>query len=254
MKILPLTTIIALLLIMTSFSGCISSYGMMSDTVKPGVLTIAVTPSLPPQQYSENGELKGFDIDLMKEVANKMGLRPEFKVYTYEGAQEALLKGEVDCIPSMTVSTDRKEYMDFSRAYMQTYMVVAVFENGQYNKLTDLNGKNIAVLRDTYSEEWVEKYFGSIDANIKYYNTADEILGDVKSGNLDAVVTDEIHLNYHSEKNNIQQKTIPEKVTIVYWAVAVKKDNNDLQEKINDALFELEKDEAVYELKNKWYD
>jgi len=254
MKILPLTTILALLLIMTSFSGCISSYGMQSDTVKPGVLTIAVTPSLPPQQYSENGELKGFDIDLMKEVANKMGLRPEFKAYSYEGAEEALLKGEVDCIPSMTVSPDRKEYLDFSRTYTQTYMVVAVLENSPYDKLTDLNGKNVAVLKDTYSEEWVENYFGSIDANIKYYNTAEEILSDVKSGNLDAVVTDEIHLNYHSENSNIQDKIIPEKVTIVYWAVAMKKDNDGLQEKMNNALLELEKDEAIYELKNKWYD
>ena len=82
------------------------------------------------------------------------------------------------------------------------------------------------------------------------YEVITEILSDVKSGNLDAVVTDEIHLNYHSENSNIQDKIIPEKVTIVYWAVAMKKDNDGLQEKMNNALLELEKDEAIYELKN----
>ncbi|ABO34682.1 amino acid ABC transporter substrate-binding protein, PAAT family [Methanococcus maripaludis C5] len=253
MKIPPILIIIASILIITSFSGCISSYGAECDTVKPGVLTIGITPILPPLQYYEEGELKGYDIDLMKEIANKMGLEPEFKVYSYKGAEEALLNGEIDCIPSTTVSPERKERMEFSRAYLQTYMIVAVFENSPYTELKDLNGKKIAVFKDTYSEDWSYSYLGSIDAELISYESIDKLMSDIYSGNLDAVVTDQIHMDYYSEQNNFESRMISEKMTIVYWAVALKKDNG-LQDRINDALFELEQDEALYELKNKWYD
>ncbi|MBA2861191.1 ABC transporter substrate-binding protein [Methanococcus maripaludis] len=254
MKIPEIPVIIASILIITSFSGCISSYGMDSDTVTPGVLTIGITPSLPPLEYYENGELKGYDIDLMKEIAYKMGLKPEFKIYSYEGAQKALLNGEIDCIPSTAISPERKEKMDFSRAYVQTYMVIAVFESSSYREIKDLNGKNVAVIKNTYTEDWANFYLGSTTANIKPYESVDSLMSDVESGNLDAVVTDQIHMDYYAHKNNLDARMISEKITIIYWAIAVKKGNNGLQDQINDALFELEEDEALYELRNKWYD
>uniref|UniRef100_A9AA88 Extracellular solute-binding protein family 3 n=1 Tax=Methanococcus maripaludis (strain C6 / ATCC BAA-1332) TaxID=444158 RepID=A9AA88_METM6 len=254
MKIPEILVITAAILIITSFSGCISSYGLESDTVKPGVLTVGITPGLPPLEYYEDGELKGYDIDLMKEIAHQMGLKLEFKVYSYEGAEKALLNGEIDCIPSTAVSPERKEKMDFSRAYIQTYMVIAVFERSSYHEIKDLNGKNVAVLKNTYSEDWADRYLGSIDANIKPYDSVDVLMSDVQSGNLDAVVTDQIHLDYYTKMNNVDSRAISEKITIAYWAIALKKDNKGLQNKINDALFELEEDEALYELRNKWYD
>ncbi|WP_459201083.1 ABC transporter substrate-binding protein [Methanococcus sp. CF] len=253
MKIPTILVIISLILLITSFSGCTSSGGKEYDTVNPGVLTIGITPEMPPQQYYENGELKGFDIDLMKEIANNMGLKPEFKVYEYGGAKEALLNGEVDCLPSMTISPERKEEMDFSRAYIQTYVVVAVFEKSPYHEITDLNGKNIAVVTDTYTEDWAKEYLGSLNTNIKSYDSVEGLVSDVNSGNIDAVVTDQIQLDYYSEKYNFESRMISEKMTIVYWAIAVKKNNHNLQNEINNALFELEGDKSLYELKNKWY-
>ncbi|MBA2857806.1 polar amino acid transport system substrate-binding protein [Methanococcus maripaludis] len=254
MKIPTILVIISSILILTSFTGCTSSYGKEYSTVNPGVLTVGITPDMPPQQYYEDGELKGFDIDLMKEIADNMGLKPEFKIYEYGGAHEALLNGEIDCLPSMTISPERKKDMDFSRAYIQTYVVVAVFENSPYRELKDLNGKNIAVVTNTYTEDWAKEYLGSLNANIKSYDSVEGLVSDVYSGNIDAVVTDQIQLDYYSKQNNFESRLIFEKMTIEYWAIAVKKDNHNLQNEINDVLFELDENKALYELKNKWYD
>jgi polar amino acid transport system substrate-binding protein len=252
-KIPTILVIISSILILTSFTGCTSSYGKEYSTVNPGVLTVGITPDMPPQQYYEDGELKGFDIDLMKEIANNMGLKPEFKIYEYGGAHEALLNGEIDCLPSMTISPERKKDMDFSRAYIQTYVVVAVFENSPYQDLTDLNGKEIAVVTNTYTEEWAKRYLGSLNANINSYDSIQGLVSDVYSGNIDAVVTDQIQLDYYSKNSNFESRIISEKMTIEYWAIAVKKDNHNLQNEINDVLFELDENKALYELKNKWY-
>ncbi|WP_459201084.1 ABC transporter substrate-binding protein [Methanococcus sp. CF] len=242
--------IIVFLLSISIISGCISG----QNTIKRGTLTIGVCPQYPPTIYQENGTLMGFDFDLMTEIAERMNLKTDFKIYDSKSELfDALEKNEVDCIGSRTVNYERKKYVDFTRVYYYDNIRVAVMENSSIKLLNELKGKKLGIIDGSISSEIVESYLKNVGCECVYYDTPENLARAVQDGEVDAVMGHEMYIECVSNSYNIPKRYLDEKLSVSYWAIPINKNNPNLRNSINDVLLEMENNGTLDELKLKWY-
>ena len=86
-------------------------------------LIVGTSPDYEPFEYYKNNELTGFDVDLIKLVANELGCEIEFKIYSFGDLVSVVSNGNVDLVISaMTITEDRKQVVDFTNVYVrETY-------------------------------------------------------------------------------------------------------------------------------------
>lgn len=144
-----------------------SAYGLSPDTlITPGVLTVGTAVEYPPFEFTEDGELKGFDVDLATALAEHMDLDCEIKVYTAEefDSMFGLLGTELDMLASaVTIAAPREPFMDFSDSYYSDPWQDSIgfaFEEGN-TALRDSANAALAEMRaDGSYEEIYAKWFG----------------------------------------------------------------------------------------------
>lgn len=86
-------------------------------------LIVGISPDYEPFEYYKNDELTGFDVDLIKLIANELDYEIEFKTYSFENLVSAVSNGNVDLVISaMTITEERKRLIDFTNVYVsETY-------------------------------------------------------------------------------------------------------------------------------------
>lgn len=98
------------------------------QTLTPGKIIIGSDTAFPPFENVEEGEIVGFDVDLMKAIGEKLGLQVEFKSYKFDALITGVQAGtEFDMIASgMTITDERKQSVDFSNPYINSNQSLAV--------------------------------------------------------------------------------------------------------------------------------
>ncbi len=90
-------------------------------------LVVGITLFAPMNYYDDNGTLVGFDTEFAKAIADKLGLKVEFKVITREDKEDLLNNKSIDCVwNAVTVTDDRQENMEFSMSYMEGKQVAVI--------------------------------------------------------------------------------------------------------------------------------
>ncbi len=236
-------------------SGCTSTTHEASDpsltnVVSKGVLVVGAIPDYPPMEsIDETGNLVGYDIDLVREIAAEIDVTPEFRQIAWGDLFDAVKSGEVDMIISaITITPERSETMLFSVPYFDAGQVITVKkENTDINGPEDLMGKRVGVQSGTTCEEAALQYVDEVVG----YESYDPIIADLKEGNVDALVTDLIGSTGHV-KNNPELKIVGEPFTQEYYGIATKLGNDALMERVNEILREMKRNGKLDELKTKW--
>ena len=256
------TLLLSLLMIFT-LGACSSTKEEESDTkdllsvVKEnGVITIATEGDWSPYTYhdEETDELVGFDVELGKLIAEKLGVSAEFKETDWDSILAGVQSGVFDLgINGITYTDERAESFNFSDPYLYDQTVLIVLEdNEDINSFEDLNGKvSTNSPGSSYADMGVE--YG---ATVKYINTFAETIQLLQRGDADATINALAVFNdYIREKGDeagikIVDRTDPEKTVI-----AAQKDDstNTLIEEINKILAELKSDGTLTELSNKYF-
>jgi len=112
------------------------------------VLRVANELDWPPFDFAEDGEPKGYSIDLINLIGEKTGLKLEFiNGYTWSELLEKFKAGEIDIMPAIYVNEDRKTYISFTQAYFTQPSVIVIKKNrNDIKSLSDLAGKKLAVI------------------------------------------------------------------------------------------------------------
>jgi PAS domain S-box-containing protein len=112
------------------------------------VLRVANELDWPPFDFAEDGQPKGYSIDLIKLIAAKTGLTIEFvNGYTWNELLEKFKAGDIDIMPAIYVDEERKSYIAFTDGYfMQPSVIVVQDKNTDIHQLSDLHGKRLAVI------------------------------------------------------------------------------------------------------------
>lgn len=255
MKIVSLKKLLTAALIGASFVAATSHAADLLDEAKQrGTLRIGLEGTFPPfNSKAPSGELVGYDVDIAKAVAAKLGLKPEFVTTEWSGIIAGLQAGKFDVIVNQVGVTDkRKEVLDFSPAY--TYSAAQLIQRKDdtrnFKSLDDLKGKKLGVgLGTNYMD--MAKSVPGID--VKTYPGAPEYLRDLAAGRLDAALNDRLMLAYLLKNSQLPLRTGATLEAGQPSAIPFKKGNPKFAKAINDAMTQLEADGTFTKISDKWF-
>ena len=226
------------------------------DQVKArGTLRIGLEGTFPPFNAKDpkTGDLVGFDVDIAKAVAAKLGVKPEFVTTEWSGIIAGLQAGKFDVIVNQVGVTDkRKETLDFSPAY--TYSAAQLIQRKddtrQFNSLDDLKGHKLGVgLGTNYMD--MAKSVAGID--VRTYPGAPEYLRDLAAGRIDAALNDRLMLAYLLKNSQLPLRTGATVGNGNPSAIPFKKGNPKFAKAIADAMTQLEADGTFAKISDKWF-
>ncbi len=203
-----------------------------------GVLTMATNAEFPPYEYHDGGEIVGIDVEIATAIAEKMGMTLEIEDIAFDSIIPEIVSGKADIgVAGMTVSEDRLKNVDFSDPYTTASQVIIVKDDSDIAGPDDLAGKYIGVQLGTTGDIYASDYEAD-GSTIERYNKGFEAVQALLQGKIDAVVIDlEPAKVFVSENQGI--KILDEALTVEEYAMAIKKGNTELLDKVNAALAEL---------------
>lgn len=203
-----------------------------------GVLTMATNAEFPPYEFHDGGEIVGIDVEIAEAIAEKLGMTLEIEDIAFDSIIPEVDSGKADIgLAGMTVSEDRLKNVDFSEPYTTASQVIIVKNESDIAGPDDLAGKYIGVQLGTTGDIYASDYEEE-GSTIERYSKGFEAVQAMMQGKIDAVIIDlEPAKVFVSENEGI--KILDEALTVEEYAIAVKKGNTELVEKLNGALAEL---------------
>lgn len=219
------------------------------DSDKKEKLVMATNAEFPPYEFYEGKEVVGIDADIAAAVAEEMGMELEIEDMAFDSIITAVTSGKADIgAAGMTVTEDRLENVDFTDTYATATQVIIVKEDSAIAGPDDLTGKKIGVQLGTTGDIYADDIE---DATVERYNKGFEAVQALQQGKIDAVVIDgEPAKEFVKEAEGL--KILDEAFTEEEYAIAVKKGNDELKEKINDALANLKESGKLDEIVAKY--
>ncbi|MGI6629497.1 MAG: basic amino acid ABC transporter substrate-binding protein [Bacillota bacterium] len=253
-----LTAVLVILLgIMLVGAGC-GSGGSTEDQgqgeAKP-VLKVGMEATYAPFEYKdEDGNITGFDADLIRAIGEEMGYDVELSYVEWDGLDPALNSEQIDAVISaVTITEERKLEADFSEPYFEATQIIAVREDSPVQGLADLVGLKVGVQANT-TGQYVCEDAEIPDENIVKYPTAPDAMMNLANGSLDAVVADApVVLNYIVNNPEMPFKTVTDDFEKEYYGIKVKKGNTELLDKINEGLKKVKENGKFDEIHNKYF-
>lgn len=219
------------------------------DSGKKEKLVMATNAEFPPYEFYEGKEVVGIDADIAAAVAEEMGMELEIEDMAFDSIITAVTSGKADIgAAGMTVTEERLENVDFTDTYATATQVIIVKEDSAIAGPDDLTGKKIGVQLGTTGDIYADDIE---DATVERYNKGFEAVQALQQGKIDAVVIDgEPAKEFVKEAEGL--KILDEAFTEEEYAIAVKKGNDELKEKINDALANLKESGKLDEIVAKY--
>lgn len=224
------------------------------DQIKEnGYITFATEGTYAPYSFhDDNDELVGFDVEVAKAVAEKLGVEAKFTETQWDGIIAGLDAEKYDAIANQVSITEEREakYL-FSTPYTYVYGAVIVNEdNSDINSFEDLDGKDVALTVTSNWAEVAESYGGSIVSTSGFSESIQLVI----QGRADATVNDNVtFLDFKANQPDANVKIVATSDEATESAILLRKEDSDLQEAINGALEELRKDGTLAEISVKYF-
>jgi polar amino acid transport system substrate-binding protein len=210
----------------------------------------------PFESQDAQGNIVGFDIDVVKAIAANQGLEVKFVNTPWEGIFNTLAQGDRDLLVSaITITDERKQTMDFSNPYFDAKQLIAVAEKSTVAKFADLKTLKVGVQTGTTGDDVVQGLLGKDSANIKRFESTPLALKELEAGGVQAVVADNgVVENYVNNNANFKFKTVSDNTFVPeQYGIAVRKGNTELLEKINKGLAAIKADGSYDKIHAQWF-
>lgn len=222
-------------------------------------LVVGTEPTFPPfDTTDDDGNIVGFDMDLIKAIGEDQGFNVEFRNLEFGGLIGALQSGTIDIVVAgMDASEERAAQVDFSDPYYEASLVVAVAaDNTTINSVDDLTSDmKVAAQFGTTGAKKVEalKSEGKIAESV-ILNGLDTAMMQLINGDVQAVINDTPVTEAYINKQPDKIKIVGDKMEAeAPYAIAVQKGNAELLEKINTGLKNIKENGKFDELVEKWF-
>lgn len=220
------------------FIICSVSFLLFGCNKDDNKLVMVTEAGFAPYEYRDSSGIVGVDVDIAREIAAAMGKELEIKDVAFDSLINELNSGKADfAAAGMSINEERKKEVDFSIEYVSSKQVVVVRKD--YNKIkniNDLNGKTISVQLGSVADTYVTKNFknSKIVRQKKFLSAAE----DVKAKKSECIIMDELPAK-ELVKNNSELIILKIELFTDKYAIAVKKGNTELLNKINEVLEKL---------------
>lgn len=162
-----------------------------------GVIKVGTSADYPPFEYIENGQKTGFDIDLMTEIAKRMGVKLEWVDMPFDSLIAGVQQGKIDAsISAFNFSEERDKVIDFTVAYytLEDAFTVPDSFKGTINVPEDVANFKVGVQTGTTQDGWLTDTLvtaGKLpEGNLFRYDRVDQAALDLKSGRIDVLMSD----------------------------------------------------------------
>lgn len=234
------------------------SAGMVSaETVRVG---IAAEPYPPFTNPDASGNWSGWEVDIIKAICEEAKLDCAITPTAWDGIIPALTSKKIDMIMnSMSITEERMKSIDFSDKYYNTPTIVIGTKRDKFDATAEgLKGKILGVQSATIHKTYAEKYFTG--AEIKIYQTQDEVNQDLISGRIDATQADSLALEAFLETDEGKaccevKGTVADDPTILGAGVGagLRKGDDELKSKINAAIAAIRTNGKYDEISKKYF-
>ena len=218
-----------------------------------GEIKIGVKYDVPPFGFKnpQNDEIEGFDVDLGRAIADKLGVKPNYIEAISDNRIPFLEDGTVDLVLStMTINAERDQEIDFSEPYYIARGRILVPQNSDITGIDSLAGKKVCTALGSTYEETLKKQ--APDADLRLVDSYSECLELVQNGAVDAVSTDDVILTGMIIQDDTLKLTEGEPLTTEPYGAGIKDGDTEFKEFVDGVLEEYKRDGGWAESYEKW--
>ena len=216
-------------------------------------LVVGAYPSNPPwEAKNEKGQFEGFEVDLVNAIAKKLNREVELQDLGFQALFAATSSGRIDAaISTITITPERLKNQAFSQPYYDSDMALAAGADTKLKTLDDIKGKTLGALATSTGETWIRNNMQKYGiADIKTYNTQQDLLLDTRNGRVDGAISDLAGMQFTFQKMS-GMKIVDRIKTGDQYGIMMRK-NSPLVEPVSNAITELKKDGTLAALHKKW--
>lgn len=237
------------------------SYIIVSNNLlsknKESILTISTSTDYPPFVFMKNNEHVGFDIDIIKIIAERLHMKPEIIDMELQTIFPSLLSNKTQVAISCFMKTkERERNFDFSNEYFYTSksIIYNIKNNNKIpNSIEAIDKEKIGITIGSSEESLFKELMSKNNENynIILFNTQNQEIEALKNNSIDIIVMQKENAEIFIRKNK-SLKYIEINDLRTSCRILLKK-NSPLTSKVNEILYNLQEDGTIKELKEKWF-
>ena len=199
-------------------------------------------------------EIVGYDVDIIKAVAQKAGLKIKIVNTPWTGIFAALNNGDVDLVISgVTINDKRKQSYDFTAPYFEARQLIAVQQASNVKSLKDLAGKKVGVVTGSTGDDIASREFGKTNTDIRRFESTPVVISELVGSGVDAAIGDNgviaFRVQEHKQLKTVSDANFPKE----YFGIVVKQGNKALRDKLNSGLAAIKADGSYAQIYKKWF-
>lgn len=217
-------------------------------------LIIGGEANFPPFEFvDEDGEYRGFNVDLMKALSLEMGIEIKLVPMDWVEAHISLQNGSIDAIQGMNFNEARKAMYDFSDEYLVNSLACFVMnDESQIFGIDTLKGHRVAVQRSDFAA-YILADIGEIE--VVFFSDLNEAFESLLKKEVDAVLGNKLTGQYtlRNMRNGDKVKIVGNEVNFTSYGMAFRKGNDELVKEFNEALKNLKRQGTYNKIYEKWF-
>ena len=250
-----LASIPAICAALTLSAGPVMAADLLAAAKARGSLRIAMEGTYPPFNFKDpkSGELAGYDVDVARLVAAKLGLKPVFVTTEWSAILAGLAAGKYDVIVSQVgITPKRQDAFDFSAPYTFSgpQLIVRKNDKAVYKTLADLKGKKLGVGQGSVFEQQAKAIPG---IDVKSYPAAPENLQDLAFGRVDAALNDSLMVAYLLKNSRLPIQPGARVGNVERMGIPFQKGNPQFKAALDKVLADSVSDGSLKKISEKWF-
>ncbi len=222
-----------------------------------GQFVLGLDDAFPPMGFrDENNEIVGYDIDLAKEAAKRLGIKLVLQPIDWNAKEQELNTGKIDCIwNGFTMTAEREQAMAFTKPYLNNAQVVVVRKDSGYKALADLKGKSVGLQAGSSA-------VGALEAAVAFRASLKEVvefkdnltaLMDLEVKGVEAVVMDLMVATDNINRSGKPYAILDEALAPENYGVGFRKGDLALRDAVQKILEEMAADGTIAKISTKWF-
>jgi PAS domain S-box-containing protein len=226
--------------------------GAGAVTAKPKII-VGGDHDCPPYEYLENGKPTGFDVELMRAVADVIGFDVEFRLGKWNRVRQDLEEGRIDALAGMYYSADRSRLVDFSVPHTMVSSGILVRKGSAIRSYVDIQGKEIIVQEGDIIHDALRR--NGLASRIVAVTDAPQVLELLSSGKHDcAFMPSRLQAEYYIKTYGYSNiRFINSELPLLRYCFAVRKGNKELLYKLDEGMKILKVNGKYQDIYNRWF-
>ena len=237
--------------------GLAASAGLLAiapSALADSALNVGAYPTNPPFETKlSSGSFEGFEVDIVTEAAKRAGMTVNIADYGFQALFAAVASKRIDvAISTITITPERLKSVSFTQPYYDSDMGIAAKEESPIKSVGDLKGKIVGYLSGSTGEKWIKDNQAADGfGDVKGYKAQQDLLLDLASGRVDAVVSDIPGMQFAFK--TMKGLAVKDRIkTGEQYGLMMAKDDPNLA-KLNDALSAMKGDGSLADIHKRWF-